>query len=164
VVLLFGSLTLMFRHQYAVQNILAHSDKSTKQTDSNGLHVEFAENGVRGIEHRPIGHGPGTAGIVSIQNSGGGLLTENYFIQIGYEVGVVGLGLFLLLLAITQKQLTMIRDNHLALALWVSFWSYLLIAMVSHLWTNEAVAAQWWLLAGAAIGLNSLPKTKAKKA
>ncbi|HSX45302.1 MAG TPA: O-antigen ligase family protein [Candidatus Saccharimonadales bacterium] len=161
-VLLLGSLTLMFRHQYAVQNILVHSDKTTKQTDSNGLHLEFAENGARGIEHKPLGHGPGTAGIVSIQNSGGGLLTENYFIQIGYEVGLIGLALFLIGLAFVEKELTMSNASNLGVVLWISFWCYLLIAMVSHLWTNEAVAAQWWLLSGAVIGLKYAPKSKVK--
>lgn len=161
--LLFGSLTLMFRNQYVVQNILIHSDESTKQIDSNGLHLELAERAARGSINRPIGHGPGTAGIVSIQNSGGGILTENYFIQIGYEVGLLGLFLFLIIISYTQITLTKIISNNLVVALWATWWSYLFIGLVSHLWTNEAVAAQWWLLTGAVIGLNSLPKKQPKK-
>lgn len=151
-VLLFGSLTLMLRHQYVVQNVLVHSDKDTKQIDSNGLHFELAKNGAKGIIKNPLGHGPGTAGIVSIQNPDSELLTENYFIQIGYEVGFIGLAIFLFTLAFVERQLRHIKSDNLSLALWAAFWSYLVMAMLSHLWTNEAVSAQWWLLTGVVIG------------
>jgi hypothetical protein len=32
-----------------------------------------------------------------------------------------------------------------------SFWAYVLTNMLLHSWANEAVAVQWWLLAGMAI-------------
>ncbi len=152
-VLLVGSLTLMFRNQYTVQNILVHSDENTvSKIDSNQYHLEFAKKGLEGIRHKPIGHGPGTAGIVSISNPDGGLLTENYYIQIGYEIGVVGLILFITILILLYKELLKHRTP-LAICLVASFWGYVLINMLLHGWTNEAVAAQWWLLSGIAVGM-----------
>lgn len=149
-ILLIGSLTLMFRHQYAVQNILVHGDQSTalkSQYDSNGYHWLYTKRGLEGIVHQPQGHGPGTAGLVSIQNPNGGFLTENYYVQIGYEVGVLGLVLLLLVHLRVYKELLR-RLSPLSVALIGSFWGYMLCNMLLHTWSNEAVAAQWWLLAG----------------
>ncbi len=156
-VLLLGSLVFMVRGQYAVQNILEHSDENTTaQLDSNKLHADFVRKAVNGIKNKPQGHGPGTAGIVSILNPNGGFLTENYYLQIGYEVGILGLGLFLAVLYKAQKQLSE-RPATLPAALWFALWSYLAMSLVAHLWTNETVATQWWLLTGFVI---VLPKTK----
>lgn len=150
----------LLRDQYIIQNIIFHSDENTvSELDSNEYHLSFAQKGLEGIADEPLGHGPGTAGIVSIQNSNGGLLTENYFIQIGYEVGLIGLVIFLAVLAFMQKKLFRVQGN-LPAALWATFWGYIAIAMLFHIWTNEAVAAQWWLLAGLAIGL---PQSVTKK-
>jgi hypothetical protein len=149
-VLAFGAYTL--RDQYFVQHVIFHSDESTvAQLDSNDLHVSFVRRGLDGIVDKPTGHGPGTAGIVSIQNPDGGLLTENYFVQIGYEVGVVGLALFAAVLFAIEKRLAMVKNNPLAAVLFAAFWGFLFMAMLAHLWTNEAVAVLWWLLAGVSI-------------
>lgn len=150
-VLLVGSLALMYKGQYAVQNVIVHSDKSTKQTDSNALHTQLVERGVKGVWHKPQGHGPGTAGLVSLQHPDSGFLTENYYIQIGYEVGLIGLLIFLAVNFLAYKGLLR-RKTLLSVALLASFWGYVLCNMLLHTWGNEAVASQWWLLAGLAIG------------
>jgi O-antigen ligase len=146
VVLLAG--VYMLRDQYQLQNIIFHSDENTtSKLDSNGYHVAFARQGLHGIAANPLGHGPGTAGIVSIQNKKGGLLTENYFIQIGYEVGLFGLALFIAMLGWVQWRLFQQQD-WLSQGLAAAFCGFLLMAMVSHLWSNEAVALYAWLFAG----------------
>ncbi|HSX23599.1 MAG TPA: O-antigen ligase family protein [Candidatus Saccharimonadales bacterium] len=152
IVLLVGSLTLLVRQQYVVQNVLVHSDKSTKLADSNALHLQHVKEGLRGILHKSQGHGPGTAGLVSIQNPAGGFLTENYYVQIGYEVGVLGLLVFLAAHALAYKRL-LTRRTQLAAVLLASFWGYVLVNMLLHSWSNEAVAAQYWLMLGITLGL-----------
>ncbi len=138
------------RDQYVVQNIIFHSDETTQaELDSNALHGEFISRGAEGIISNPLGHGPGTAGIVSIQNPGGSLLTENYYLQIGYEAGVVGLALFIGLWLATIKRLQW--STQLATGLFATSLAYAVMALLMHLWTNEAVAAQWWLLSGLAM-------------
>lgn len=166
VVLLVGSLTLTLRHQYVVQNIISHSDKSTSaksQNDSNGYHWLFIKRGLEGIVRQPLGHGPGTAGLASIQNPKGGFLTENYYVQIGYEVGVLGLLAFIFIQVVLYKKLLQ-NKTPLAICLLASFWGYILVNMLLHIWSNEAVAAQWWLLAGLAIGLDKRSTKKSRTA
>ena len=159
-IIVLGSLGYVFRDQYVVQNIILHSDESTKATeDSNELHARLAVDGAKAIVKRPQGHGPGTAGIVSIQNPKGGVLTENYFVQIGYEVGILGLALFLaiwgFLLFLLSKNSSMLSTSLLASAA-----AYIVLCLIMHLWTNEAIAATWWITAGLVLGQKPIGTTK----
>lgn len=169
VVLLGGSLLFSARNQYVVQNVIEHSDKSTTaQYDSNGYHLEYVKRGLKGMVDKPLGHGPGTAGIVSIQNPKGGLLTENYYVQIGYEVGIIGLLLFMAMNVLVYLRLLRIskssidhQGTSLSLILLASFWGYVVVNMLLHTWSNEAVALQWWLLAG--LACTSIPHKRQTK-
>ncbi|MBX6334876.1 hypothetical protein IRY61_06100, partial [Candidatus Saccharibacteria bacterium] len=73
------------------------------------------------------------------------------YIQIGYEVGVIGLAIFIALNVFVYIRLWR-QGNDLARVLCAGFWAYVLTNMLLHTWSNEAVAAQWWLLAGALLG------------
>lgn len=155
--LLIGAFLL--RDQYFVQNVIFHSDENTQLADSNSLHAQFAENGLRGIIDQPLGHGPGTAGLVSIQTSNV-VLTENYFIQVGYEVGILGLALLLFLMFYICR-LLYLRGDFYSQALLAAFAGITFCGLLLHTWSNEAVACQWWLLAGLVIGArNTLPAKK----
>lgn len=152
-VCLIGVGTFAGRHKSLVKSYIIHSTgKPQGKYDSDGFHWYYVKRGVEGIWHDPLGHGPGTAGLASIQNPHGGLLTENYYVQIGYELGVLGLAIFVAANAYAYVLLAR-RGDELGLVLLSSFWGYVIINMLLHEWSNEAVAAQWWLLAG--IGLAS---------
>jgi hypothetical protein len=127
--------------------IHGHGTSQATDLDSNDYHTLFVERGLRGIWSQPLGHGPGTAGLASIQNPNGSFLTENYYVQIGYEVGLLGLVVFIGLNAYVY---VLIRRAHSTwgIVLLASFWGYVVTNMLLHTWSNEAVAAQWWLLAG----------------
>ncbi len=58
----------MARDTYVVQNLVFHADEQTLETDPNELRVEFAKKVSEEVAETPLGHGPGTAGIVSINN------------------------------------------------------------------------------------------------
>ncbi len=147
----------LLRDQYVIQNVVFHADENTRQTDSNNLHVDFARQGIEGIIKRPVGHGPGTAGLVSIRTKTAVMLTEDYYIQIGYEVGIVGLILLVLIMALMVRWLIQVRGSA-ALVLLASFAGISLCSLLLLTWSNEAVAAQWWLLAGAILGLSAQNK------
>jgi hypothetical protein len=148
-----GALVFWQRHNSTVDGVLTHSTAAqVGPYDSNQLHWMYVWHGMVGIWREPWGHGPGTAGLASIQNPHGGLLTENYYVQIGYEVGVAGLVIFVVLNAWVYLRIWRRHDQWTPVLL-ASFWAYVLINMLLHMWSNEAVAAQWWLLAGIAMAV-----------
>lgn len=153
----------VFRDQYVVQNIILHSDETTQaELDSNDLHIKQIVDSSNAILDHPYGHGPGTAGIVSIRNPDQTFLTENYFLQIGYEIGLLGLLIFLVICFQVARSLVR-RHNSSSRSLLAVLLAYSVMAIIMHLWTNEAVTAQWWLLAGVILG-SGAPKTLSKKA
>ncbi len=134
-----------------VQHYITHStNEAVVDLDSNDYHKLLLEQGIAGVIMQPLGHGPGTAGLASIQNPTGGQLTENYYVQIAYEVGVMGLALFVLINLVVYRELYR-RHDLFGRVLLAAFWGYVITNMLLHTWSNEAVAAQWWLLAGAAL-------------
>lgn len=160
-IVIIGGSVYLLRHQPLVDGVLTHSTEAqVGEFDSNDYHWLYVQRGIEGVIERPLGHGPGTAGIVSIRNVSGGLLTENYYVQIGYEVGVIGLAVFAGLQIWLYVRLWR-RCDCWAFLLIATFWAYVVTNMFLHTWSNEAVAAQWWLLAGIALAVSraSLPRT-----
>lgn len=145
-VLIIGG-AFILRDQYVVQNVILHSDESTTLADPNELRVALVQKGIDGVIDDPEGHGPGTAGLVSTKLPNG-LLTENYYLQIAYEVGLLGLLIFLGLLYFILKTLWASRKNALAIYLLASFAGLAFMNLLLHTWANEAVTAAWFLLTG----------------
>lgn len=145
-------------HTDFVERYITHSGEAeVGDPNSNGYHWIFLERGVRGIILAPLGHGPGTAGLASIQNPNGSFLTENYYVQIGYELGILGL-IVLVVLHVWLYRLLRRSRVWWAPVILASFWAYIVTNMLLHSWSNEAVAL-WWLLAGVcARPALSLPK------
>ncbi len=151
------------RHTDFVKSYIVHSSANSQDVDSNDYHVIFLKRGLEGIVDQPLGHGPGTAGLASIQNPQGSFLTENYYVQIGYELGVIGLALFVAVQVWLVIRLWVLRNTVLGGVLLASFASYVIINMLLHIWSNEAVACQWWLLAGMALATTAAAQPHAKK-
>lgn len=154
----------LIRNTYVFQNVFFHADQATVLEDPNELRVSLFRNVVDDIGRTPLGHGPGTAGLVSINNPKGGVLTENYYVQIAYEVGWLGLTLFVAILSLIACQLYKIaRKSPASAVLFASLIGYLFYSLLIHLWSNEAVALQWWLLAGVVLGLSKNDSKKQSK-
>jgi len=140
--------SFLLRNSHFVQGYIVHTSTArTSNLDSNNYHSLLVRQGLEGIRNKPFGHGPGTAGIVSIQNPDGGQLTENYYIQIGYEIGIIGALLFIGFNIWLYIRLWR-RKDYIGVAMCASFWAYVVTNMLLHTWSNEAVAAQWWIVAG----------------
>jgi len=151
--LLFIGTTALFvaRDSYFVQNVVFHADESTTLEDPNELRVRFHQESVDQIADNPLGYGPGTAGLASIRNNiQGTRLNENYYLQIATEVGLVGLALFLAILAVVAYRLYGLstKDNWLAIGLLASFAGLAFTNLLVHIWATEAVAYTWWGLSG----------------
>ncbi|HUC89520.1 MAG TPA: O-antigen ligase family protein [Patescibacteria group bacterium] len=149
---------------FALRNngIVSHTTKAqVGDYSSNDYHWIYVKKGLTGIWHNPLGHGPGTAGLASIQNRNGGLLTENYYVQIGYEVGVAGLLVFIAANILVCVYLWRCKGMWPPVLL-ASFLGYVFINMLLHSWSNEAVAAQWWIMAGLILSTLHQPVKRAR--
>ncbi len=152
----------MLRGQYFVQNTLFHSDEHTVGQGSDQKHLSYTTEGIKAIAKQPQGHGPGTAGPVSVHTDKP-FITEDYYVQLGYELGVAGLLLFLALCLAVFLQLKAVGTPE-AKILYSAFIGYGVCNLLLHTWANEAVATQWWLLAGIMLGLKASPSAIMKKA
>jgi hypothetical protein len=152
VFVLAGSLLFAARNTYTVQNLLLHADKSTVQQDPNELRLSLGKQVTDHIKKNPLGEGPGTAGLASISNPKGTQLTENYYLQIAYEVGIFGLLVFIAITGMTLLMLYKNSNNQLAIIVFCTGISICVFGLLNHSWSNEALALQWWLLAGLSIG------------
>lgn len=158
--LILVSLFAVFQDSYLVQNVIFHADESTVLEDPNELRITFFQETLEKVVDEPLGSGPGAAGLVAISNPKGGVLTENYYLQIAYEVGWLGLMFFATILGLLATNLYKMRKNPIAVVLLSSLVGYLFYSLLIHLWSNEALALQWWLLAGVVLGLGLFPKAK----
>ncbi len=139
-----------------LETIVLHTeDHSSVAVSSNDAHLKALRSGVADIIHQPLGRGPGTAGPASVYNNKP-RIAENYYLQIGQEVGVVGLMLFILINAGVGYLLWLRRADALALTLFASLISISLVSLLSHAWTDDTLAYIWWGLAGIAMASGPL--------
>lgn len=150
IVALLGVGLFAARDTYFVQNVILHADESTTLEDPNELRLRFWQESLGAAGAQPFGYGPGTAGLASIQGDHV-ILNENYYFQLLHEVGVIGLVLFLAILAIVGTQLYRIyrtTGDYFTLGLFAAFTGLLLTNFLVHIWSNEAIAYTFWALAG----------------
>lgn len=145
------------RDQYIVQNLILHSDENTQMEGSTSLHITQTKKGIDGIVDDPEGRGPGTAGLVSAHSDKGGFIPENYFVQIGYEVGLLGLAIFIAWLWLI---VTRLRKNAIFIA---TFTALVVTNTLLHIWANEAVAMSFFLMVGLLLGLDATKRNSVSK-
>ncbi len=164
VVLIAAGGVLLLRHNNRFENIVFHTSPHSVPTTSDQNHQTALEQGLHDLIKHPLGLGPGTAGPASVYNRyGGANIAENYFVQIGQEIGWLGLALFILINIIVGFSLWQNSADPLALALWTSLIGISIVGMLSHVWSDDTLSYMWWGLAG--IGLSrSLKRAKLSKA
>ncbi|MDB5163565.1 MAG: rane protein of unknown function [Candidatus Saccharibacteria bacterium] len=139
---------LLLRNTYRFQSIVFHTSNRSTVVSSNTKRASALKSGARDVLKHPLGSGVGSAGPASVHNTKASpRLSENYYIQIGQEVGWVGLGLFVVIQWLIIKELWLRRTDPVALALLGSFLGLILVNMLSHAWTDDALAYIWWGLA-----------------
>jgi hypothetical protein len=152
IILAAGLLFVVFHNNSRFQNFVFHTQThSAVKTTSDGDHLSALKNGLSDIAHHPLGRGPGTAGPASVYNNGKTRISENYFIQIGQEVGWLGLILFLLINVGVGYLLWLRRDDPLALSLLASLVGISLVNLLLYAWSDDTLAYIWWGLAGLAM-------------
>ncbi len=151
-VIVVAGVLYVFRNSRTVQDTFFHtSDSSTSSRSSNADRLQAMKNGARDIIHQPLGAGPGTAGPASVRNDHPARIAENYFLQIGQEVGVVGMVLFIAINVLVIKQLWERRADVLARILLAALAGLTFVNLLSHAWADDTISYLWWGLAGVAL-------------
>jgi O-Antigen ligase len=152
VVLVLGGLTLVFRNNDGFQNLIFHTDEKSAAADSsNADRAEALIGGLGDVMDEPWGRGPGTAGPASFRNQPNHpRIAENYYLQIGQEVGILGLMTFIGINLLVVTALWKSRSE-LSLVLLASWVGLTLINMLSHAWADDTLSYLWWGLAGVAL-------------
>jgi len=115
---------------------------------SDSYRLKNAEAGITKIQHKPLGYGLGAAGPAS-KNTAAPIITENSYLQIGIETGIIGLLLFiatviLTILALWKQRLAV--DE--ATALLAALIGLSATNMFLHTWADSATALVLWGLMG----------------
>lgn len=159
-IFLASTLQLLRTNQSAQDALLHTSQSSTVDITSNEARLAALKQGAGDVIHEPFGRGPGTAGPASFRNSDRQpRIAENYFLQIGQEVGILGMALIIGIMALVGYELWQRRDEQLTMILLVSLIGLTFINLISHAWTDDTLAYLWWGLAGIALS-PSLVKPK----
>ncbi len=111
-------------------------------------HVRYPILGVKSMIEKPLGQGLGAVGPASYF-SGTVVPIENNFIQIGVEVGFLGLLLFIACWCLLAKELYLVKSNWLLAAMA----GLSLMAMLLHTLTDTATIWVFLLACGAALGV-----------
>lgn len=121
--------------------------ESLTQGSSND-HWQATLAGIENIADDPLGQGVGTAGPASFYNNGDANIPEDYFVQIGEEVGIFGLALFVAISVLLWRHLWAQRSDVWVRALLASFIGINIINIFLHGWADDPTAITWWGLAG----------------
>ncbi len=79
------------------------------------------------------------------------MVSENYYLQLALETGLLGLALFLA--ATFNLAVVLARSPEpIMSALLAAFIGLSLAGLFTHVWANDAVAYSWWGLAGLVYG------------
>lgn len=170
-VLAIGALVTL-RDNNRFENTFFHTDETSQSAiSSNGQRSTALRSGVADIVREPFGRGPGTAGPASAHNIAPARIAENYYLQLGQELGWLGLGLFVAITIAVGRRLLALRRESFARVLLASLVGIVFINLVSHAWTDDTLGLLWWGLAGVALAPvavlsqstpNSKPKPKVR--
>lgn len=144
-----GISALALRHNSRFENTFFHTDQHSQSSQSsNQARSSALEQGIHDVIHEPLGRGPGTAGPASTHNDHPARIAEDYYLQLGQELGWLGLFLFITINVLIAQELWRRRDDWLASVLLASLFGISFVNLLSHAWTDDTLALVWWGLAG----------------
>jgi hypothetical protein len=134
-------------------------------SDASSLkHVAAIDESINLIIDHPLGRGLGTAGNIGQQEQGGaGITNESWYLQIGTEMGILGmvvyLGLVSAVMIVALVQFFKVHDHWLrtiTLAVATTACAMLVLGNFLHAWENTPLSIVFWLFAGVAVRARSL--------
>lgn len=141
----------------SLQYFILHSSLATHDQAnlSDAQHASSLHYGLSSLLHNPLGAGLGTAGPATF-HIGGINIIENYYLQIGFEIGIMGVIGFIAIISFLIA--TLLRSAHLtplAVATAAAIIGISFVALVLPAWVDSTTALIVWICAGAVTGLRS---------
>lgn len=116
------------------------------RASSTSEHREFFVSGIAKLAEHPLGLGLGTVGPASIRFEK--FLTENWYLQIALEMGIVGLALFIALLLMLVKKLYTLSENERARGLALGIIGIAVAGLFTHSFEETSTVLIFASLAG----------------
>jgi O-antigen ligase len=149
------SIPLLLKAPGPLQYIILHASiaNHSQANLSDSQHAISLRSGFESIIRAPFGHGLGTAG-PSTFHEGIPNIIENFYLQVGYEIGLAGVVVFIALIALMLIKLkACIRTNELALPAIAAILGISIVAVVLPSWVDSSTSLIVWIAAGAVTGL-----------
>ena len=145
-----------------VQSAFVHRDPGeTSSVNSDDQRFGSLIAAKSDVLKNPLGGGPGSAGLASTYGDQA-KITENYYLQVGQELGLLGAIVFIAINVLAFLGLWAKRSDELARVMIASFVALGLINLLLPAWGDETVSMLWWGMAAVAIYV-SIKRAKAKK-
>lgn len=119
--------------------------------------------GLQRVAHNPLGGGAGSSGPASYYGDHP-KISENYYVQIAEETGVLGLAVFTAIMALVARRLYTLRPDTLAVTLLSAGAGVSAIGFWLHVWSDDPLALTYAMLVGIVLGVAArAPLGKAAK-
>lgn len=148
-------------------HLIVRTTSAANGTDQSSTgHVKAFTIGVDGIVNSPMGRGLGTApGIGQRYNVTGEIQSENYYLQVGDELGFPAFLAFILFTVLSLKRLARAQRAGpgavLASAIFDAGVGLAVGAFLLHVWADFTIAVTFWALAGVVVSLADEAETGA---
>ncbi len=140
-----------------IRLLVFHSSEHDSHLTEGNLddHASAKVRGVQRVAANPLGCGAGCSGPASYYGSSP-KISENYYLQIAEEYGIVGVMAWLGITTAAVIRLLYSWKQRLNLALFSTFAGLSVIGLFLHVWADDPLSMTWWLIAGAIIGYSEV--------
>ena len=130
---------MLFRSNSRLENVILHGRFFENRIEgSDQQRLVALEKSTELISQEPFGHGLGSAGPASFQ-SDSPVISENWYLQIGYELGVIGLILYIAAFVSLLGEFFRNLENSLAAALFAATIGLLATNIFLHAWADSTL-------------------------
>lgn len=135
-----------------------HPLKSGQVIGSDVGRIESLQQGLKNAASHPLGEGLGRSGPASLDSNYANI-TENYYLQITIETGLLGLLLFLAIqIALGVELANLVSRSDLAAPLFGTLIGIAAVNLFLHGWADSSIALAYWASAGIVVGAHRKPQ------
>lgn len=138
-----------------IRLIVFHSSEKDSHLSEGPIddHANAIVDTSQRVASQPFGCGTGCSGPASYYGPHAEI-SENYYLQIAEQYGLVGIGIWLTILVMTMRRLYSLSHlDPVAHALFISGFGLSLIGLLLHVWADDPLSMTWWPLAGMALAM-----------